>query len=311
LHAAMTLGNMDLIKELLNHGADPNAVLYKDGPTPLNMAVQVGNLEMVKALLAHGANTDQPYKEKNGNFTVALKDAIQANNSEIVKELLRAGVKLDVPMGALTNIKPYHAAILRYAKTINDLELVDLLLQRDANFTVFNKYSSPLAYIESFTDDTAKHMADFIRSKYGSEQAKTNEAIEPASAPASHATEKPVAAKATEKESNASQALPATEMQASAHEIATPPTSKFVKGVISKQQIMLYKFAEFSRGRGPKISDTTPQAKQDSSSWKKGEIKQEEAVNANKKDIKIGLPDHAEGKPVIDDKPQTPRSRRP
>lgn len=55
----MWKGHVELVKILLDNGADPNAKDPDDDSTPLHEAVDRGNVEIVKALLDKEANTYQ------------------------------------------------------------------------------------------------------------------------------------------------------------------------------------------------------------------------------------------------------------
>ena len=58
LHAAAKAGRADIVRLLLEAGADPNKPEESTGYTPLHYAVQAGRITAVKELLAAGAHTD-------------------------------------------------------------------------------------------------------------------------------------------------------------------------------------------------------------------------------------------------------------
>ena len=85
LHAAVLRGDLDLVKALLGHGADPNAQLLKGTPvrkygqdyalsaawigaTPIWLAAAFGEPEIMRALAAGGA--DPRFKMKDGTTTL-------------------------------------------------------------------------------------------------------------------------------------------------------------------------------------------------------------------------------------------------
>lgn len=60
LHAAVTKGHGDLVRELIGLGADPNARGGYDDQTPAHAAAWANDPEMIRVLAACGANVDLP-----------------------------------------------------------------------------------------------------------------------------------------------------------------------------------------------------------------------------------------------------------
>ncbi len=88
LHLASFFSQPAAAEELLNHGADPNAVATNGSKLAvLNSAAASNNVEVVKTLLRAGANPDA---QQHGGFT-ALHAAAQHNNVEMIQALLDAG----------------------------------------------------------------------------------------------------------------------------------------------------------------------------------------------------------------------------
>jgi ankyrin repeat protein len=79
---------MDLIKQLLAGGANPN-IQDEVGQTALMKAVLQGNTEMTTLLLSK--KNDLNLKDKKGQTALAL--AIENNQGEIVNILKKAGAK--------------------------------------------------------------------------------------------------------------------------------------------------------------------------------------------------------------------------
>ena len=80
LHIASMWHRLDVVQELIEHGADVNAKA-DDGWTPLHDAVDVQNFEIVKYLLDHGANS---YESDNNGHTV-----LDMDTSDAIKNLIR------------------------------------------------------------------------------------------------------------------------------------------------------------------------------------------------------------------------------
>ncbi len=88
LHFASFFAQPKAVEQLLQHGADPNAVATNgSGLAVINSAAASGSAEVVKMVLAAGAD---PNTQQEGGFT-PLHSAAQSNNREMVKELLEAG----------------------------------------------------------------------------------------------------------------------------------------------------------------------------------------------------------------------------
>ena len=84
LHSAAAGGHTALVKLLLEHGADPNAV-QEGGFTPLHAAAQNGDVESIHMLLFHGA--DGSAKSSDGR--TPLDYALETKKSEAVNMLKR------------------------------------------------------------------------------------------------------------------------------------------------------------------------------------------------------------------------------
>lgn len=83
LHHASLLGNIHIMKELINHGADVN-VRNSEGETPLHMILrQTKNLEAAELLITHKADVDV-----NDNEEVSARKLISQFNNEKLKNLI-------------------------------------------------------------------------------------------------------------------------------------------------------------------------------------------------------------------------------
>lgn len=108
LFTAVQFGNLELVKLLLQRGADPE--LY--APSPLYRAVKDDRREIIPVLLEHGV----------GPQATALKLAVLHENESMVRLLLDGGL----------NVSQYGYAGLYTAKIKGDQDMVDLLESRSA-----------------------------------------------------------------------------------------------------------------------------------------------------------------------------------
>ena len=83
LNMAAFDGNTAVAHVLLESGADVNIVGYRDKTTPLEVVAFRGNLKMVKLLLAHGADPTS----KDGNGKTPLQVAKDEQQTDVVQVL--------------------------------------------------------------------------------------------------------------------------------------------------------------------------------------------------------------------------------
>eukprot|EP00795_Rhopilema_esculentum_P008673 gene8673-14693_t len=88
LHVAALGGKLEVVKKLLEHGADVNK-LAENGMTPLYMAAQENHIDVAKELLAHGADA---HLAASGGFE-PVDVAIQQRHSEMTAFLMEQGSK--------------------------------------------------------------------------------------------------------------------------------------------------------------------------------------------------------------------------
>lgn len=92
LHRATSYSHADVVRELLEHGADVNAT-NKVGSTALHIAATCGNTTVAKILLEHGAYSHLNTANKVGMTPL---DCARKNS---MKDLLRSYVKEDSKRG--------------------------------------------------------------------------------------------------------------------------------------------------------------------------------------------------------------------
>ncbi len=86
LHVALNVRNLEMVRLLLNHDADPN-VRAHNGYTPVHLAAQNGDIEILRLLLFYGADIE--VKTEDGRTPLDL--AQEASQVEAVK-LLKSGI---------------------------------------------------------------------------------------------------------------------------------------------------------------------------------------------------------------------------
>ena len=90
LEYAIKKGNQEMVKILIENGADINTI-NKKGDTPLTYAIQKGSKKMTRVLIEQGADINAMGKD---GYT-PLTYAIQKGNKEIMKMLLESGVDVN------------------------------------------------------------------------------------------------------------------------------------------------------------------------------------------------------------------------
>ena len=133
LHNAAMTGDAAKVEQLLQEGADVNAIEAMGAP--LHIAILAGHSSLIELLLARGADVDAV-----GPFGTPLYQAVFKDDAEIVRLLLQNGAE---PSGGATDKKisdqtenptPLHEAARK-----GSVEIVDLLLESgaDPNATTF------------------------------------------------------------------------------------------------------------------------------------------------------------------------------
>ncbi|HWB84959.1 MAG TPA: ankyrin repeat domain-containing protein [Bryobacteraceae bacterium] len=106
-HVAATSKNVDLLRLMEEHGANPNLV-DQEGHTPFSVAVKSGNLDDVKEMMAHGADLSARYnpadmiadpvesiaRPRKGQTIMHV--AVVAGQVSVIQYLYSQGVPLDL-----------------------------------------------------------------------------------------------------------------------------------------------------------------------------------------------------------------------
>ncbi len=98
LHMASEAGHGALVSLLLERGSDPNQPTASGGATPLHLAAGVGNVDGVAALVEHGATVDA---REAARGQTPLMFAAAAGRTEVVRRLLASGADATVTTGVI------------------------------------------------------------------------------------------------------------------------------------------------------------------------------------------------------------------
>ena len=132
---------LDSVRKQLTAGLDVNSIDEK-GISLLHKAVIIGNIDLVKLLVENGADLDIELQRVNSNhmrLTPILYAVIQ-NKKNIVSYLINKGVDVDKKLNSNTTI-------LHHASAHNHVDLVQLIISKDADINSCDTNGmSPLHY---------------------------------------------------------------------------------------------------------------------------------------------------------------------
>ena len=131
INSACYRGNLDMVRFLIDKGADVN-VVAGDGGTPLFWAAgSDNNGELVQLLLDHGARIDVKNKAGTTPYEKAVYRAIsKGDNFEVLKVFLDQGIDVDTAPeeGPAAGYTPLMGAVIN-----NQAKLTKFLLDHGAN----------------------------------------------------------------------------------------------------------------------------------------------------------------------------------
>ncbi|MBR3688124.1 MAG: ankyrin repeat domain-containing protein [Lentisphaeria bacterium] len=148
LYDAARMGTYDMVKSLVNYGADPN-VATKAGLTPLHQAAARGNLDMVKDLVQAGAEVNAV--AENGRTPIFY--AAERGKASTVNFLLEK--KAEVNLADKNGITPLHCAA-----SSGNVALVKFLVSKKANFAATANDGNTVLIAGAKYPEIVKFLAD-------------------------------------------------------------------------------------------------------------------------------------------------------
>lgn len=134
---AAELGELEVVRELLQQGADPNSLELVNFKFPLLMAVQANKLEVARLLLEQKTDpnlcieTDQYTQDKIDRFFTPLQSAVINRNSAMVKLLLEHRADPNLCLNGFS--------ALQWAVKTGVIEVIDILLKEKANINFYSE----------------------------------------------------------------------------------------------------------------------------------------------------------------------------
>ena len=145
LHYAASAGHNDIVKLLIERGANVNATYSGKGATPLDYAHWGDHEEVIETLNAHNAQREHEKGGKGIGHSSLIHDAALDGDIDEVKRQLDAGV--DPNLKSSKGANP-----LFYAVYGGHLEIVELLITRGADVNAVYLNNSVLDQAHSYDD---------------------------------------------------------------------------------------------------------------------------------------------------------------
>ncbi|KID95046.1 ankyrin repeat protein, partial [Metarhizium majus ARSEF 297] len=120
-------GNLDMVRLLVEAGADANNRFSRDGSTPVVLSAGVAHDEAVVLLMAHGGDPAR----RNRYGETALHLAARKDNLRLVRILLASG-RVDVNAASVTRSTPLFEAI-----QVGNVQMVEVLLAYGASEEIY------------------------------------------------------------------------------------------------------------------------------------------------------------------------------
>ncbi|TGL88781.1 hypothetical protein EHQ68_09090 [Leptospira congkakensis] len=159
LHYAAEYGHLDLVKKLIEKGADVNAESgtfsefgAKEGyQTPLHLAVKYGHIEVAKYLISKGADINARTYRHYTIMTIAWKKGLFSNNSSArgIEEKEKAKQVIEFVSSLNSKLdysnEPLAAEIISYYPVyFQSIDLFQSYMDRNLNLNCCNRVQAPM-----------------------------------------------------------------------------------------------------------------------------------------------------------------------
>ncbi len=144
------MGNVDLVRLLVDHNANVNYIQEEFGNTPLILAAFWNHLHIVRVLIEAGAHVNHVDNRGETSLLIAAKKG----HTNITKLLIEHGAKLPTNPGLIQIIRN------QLEETIGNDFIVEVILGNTEQITQLLEQASPeLTYAPDSTGKTALHWA--------------------------------------------------------------------------------------------------------------------------------------------------------
>jgi ankyrin repeat protein len=163
--AAVRSGNTEIVQHFLDHGAHANPPSYMvDDDTPLDVAIRIGRMDVVRLLLQAGADVNDSWPNHGSS---ALCSAASQGNLELVQLLLNAGADLRSSSRYFSNVLYCSTSptALWHAAKRADIAMVEILISFGADVNVLGAAacSGDMDILKLLLDHGANDVIDALK----------------------------------------------------------------------------------------------------------------------------------------------------
>jgi ankyrin repeat protein len=145
-------GKLEMVKALLNRGANPNAARGSNRSAPIQQCAHNGNLEVLELLLKSGAEVNAPHCGSH-----ALGTAAVSGHADFVRMLLEAGA-------APNQSEESGTTPLMCSVAGGKLEIVKMIAEAGANLNAVRFRAKPETALDFAEDLKKTRIAEYLRS---------------------------------------------------------------------------------------------------------------------------------------------------